>query len=574
MNPNFPEVRPSDNSQHNNTGNMYSYKDDNNINNPNEFETGAIRRSLGDVNPNAPYPQQGYNPQYSKNNNINNSAPNNQYQYENNSEKPFIKWVPLIIFGCFEIIMIVLLACLFKWDLRNDPKIDEKFRIIEGINEDIGKEIDSELNIYDGIFKDINIMVFVGFGMLHTLLKKYSWSSITINMVAIAFSFQIALFANLLWANAFREKWQTGILNFESFIKSIINSCSVIVSLGCVLGKLSTTQYILMIILETFVCSLNYQLCDVKLETIDVGGALYIHTFGTIFGLAVYMVLFCSTKMKEKIAYYSYFNNSNYFSNITAIIGVLILFSYFPSFNSGLVFSENGKYRSSINTILSLTGSTACSFITSAFFNKGRFVFEQILFGCFSGGVIISGCCSVCIDHWAALLIGCLCGVICVTFLSQLKPFFIKWGFHDLYNIISIHGVPGLLGAFLTAMMIGDINKRIKNGNDYHYILLYDLNRKNNIQAGVQIGAIFITLALSFVSGIATGYLMKVSTCGKVRNYFTDSEIFECEVNIIDNLEQNQFYYGEYNRASLSQNKREYPSYRASDPRGSQPSYN
>ena len=278
--------------------------------------------------------------------------------------------------------------------------------------------------------------------------------------------------------------------------------------------------------------------------------------------------------MKEKIIYNIYFNNSNYFSNITAIIGVLILFSYFPSFNSGLVFSENGKYRSSINTILSLTGSTACSFITSAFFNKGRFVFEQILFGCFSGGVIISGCCSVCIDHWAALLIGCLCGVICVTFLSQLKPFFIKWGFHDLYNIISIHGVPGLLGAFLTAMMIGDINKRIKNGNDYHYILLYDLNRKNNIQAGVQIGAIFITLALSFVSGIATGYLMKVSTCGKVRNYFTDSEIFECEVNIIDNLEQNQFYYGEYNRASLFQNKREYPSYRASDPRGSQPSYN
>lgn len=568
MNPNFPEVRPSDNSQHNNTGNMYSYKDDNNINNQNEFETGAIRRSLGDGNPNAPFPQQ-----YSKNNNINNSIPNNQFQYRydnNNSNNYFLKWVPLIIFGCVEIIMIVLLGCLFKWDLRNDPKIQNKYKAMK---ENIENEINSELNIYDGLFKDINIMVFIGFGMLHTLLKKYSWTSITINMIAISFSFQIGLFANLLWANSFKEKWQTGVLNFESFIKSIINSCSVIISLGCVLGKLSTIQYILMIILETFMCSLNYQLCDVKLETIDVGGALYIHTFGTIFGLAVYMVLFCSKKMKEKIDYYNYFNNSNYFSNITAIIGVLILFNYFPSFNSGLVYSENGKYRASINTYLSLTGSTVCSFISSAFFNKGRFVFEQILFGCFSGGVIISGCCSVCIDHWASLLIGCLCGVICVTFLSQLKPFFIKWGFHDLFNIISIHGIPGLLGAFLTSMMIGDIKRRI-NDIDYHYILLNDFNRNNDIQAGVQIGAIFITLALSFVSGIATGYLMKVSTCGeKVRNYFTDSEIFECEVNIIDNLEQNQFYYGEYNRASLFQNKREYPSYRASEPRGSQPSY-
>ena len=578
MNSNIPEIRPSNNSsQNNNTGNMYSYKDDNNINNPNELQAGAIRRSLGEGNPNA---QPLYNPQFF-NNNINNSANFNQSKNNNNNnnqvDDSFIKWVPSIIFGCFEILMIILLGCLFNWDMRNDPKYSYKNDQIEETNE-IQDEIENatnlELNIYDGLFKDINIMVFVGFGMLHTLLKRYSWSSITINMLALAFSFQIGLFANLLWENAFRENWKNGILNFESFMKSIITSCSIIVSLGCVLGKLSVTQYVIMIIIEAFMCSLNYQLCDVKLEVIDAGGALYIHTFGTIFGLAVYMVLFCSKKMKEKIGYYNYFNNSNYFSNITSFIGVLFLWCYFPSFNSGLVFSENAKYRSSINTYMSLTGSVAGSFITSAFFNKGRFVFEQILFGCYSGGVIISGCCSVCLDHWAALLIGCICAAICVTFLAQLKPFFVKWGFNDIYNIISIHGVPGLLGAFITAMMISDINKRINSKKlDYHY-LLNDLNRNNQIQAGIQIGAIFITLGLAFICGIATGYLMKVSTCGKIRNYFTDSEIFENEVNIIDNLEQNQFYFGEYNRESLFQNKIEYPQYRQSEPRASQPSYN
>ena len=72
--------------------------------------------------------------------------------------------------------------------------------------------IDLELNAYDGLFKDINIMVFVGFGMLHTLLKKYSWTLMSINMMAIAFSFQIGLFSNLLWINAFKEKWKKGIL--------------------------------------------------------------------------------------------------------------------------------------------------------------------------------------------------------------------------------------------------------------------------------------------------------------------------------------------------------------------------
>ena len=49
------------------------------------------------------------------------------------------------------------------------------------------------------------------------------------------------------------------------------------------------------------------------------------------------------------------------------------------------------------------------------------------------------------------------------------------------------------------------------------------------------------------------------------------------ETNIIDNLEQNQFYYGDINRASLfqMQNQNEFPPFqRASDDRGSQPSYN
>ena len=99
--------------------------------------------------------------------------------------------------------------------------------------------------------------------------------------------------------------------------------------------------------------------------------------------------------------------------------------------------------------------------------------------------------------------------------------------------------------------------------------MLDNYDRDPNVQAGIQIGAIFITLGLSFISGISTGYLMKVSKCGIINNYFTDSEFFEEEANIIDNLEQNQFYYGEFTRASLFQNKIDFP-----PDRGSQPSYN
>ena len=584
MDPSNQNNKVEDSSQQNNTGNMYTYNDEDNINNPNQLE-GAIRRSMNEVIGNNNYPPQNdhYNPQFTDNNiktNTNVQIIQNQTYYNdqnnnNNNNNSFVKWVPYLIFYIIEIIVIILIACLYTWDLRNDPYYSTINMIIKNETEneenlDIHKAIknatESEMTEYDGLFRDINVMVFIGFGMFHTLLKRYSWTSITITMMSIVFCFQIGLFTNLLWANAFNEKWISGTLNFDTFIRAIINSATVLVSTGCVLGKLTYFQHLIMIVLETIMCSLNFQLCDAKLKIVDLG-ALYIHVFGAFFGVSIYMVLFYTSKMKSKNLKENFFNKSDYTSNLTSFIGVLFLWCYFPSFNSGLVKNNNARYRASINTYFSLTGSVLGAFSFSSLLYKGRLLFEHILFGCFSGGVMISGCCSICIDHWAALLIGLCSGSISVIFLCFIKPYFIKWNYFDIYNIIYIHGIPGLLGAFITPMVIGNIKYRLNYDDHYHY-LLNDMDRKNDLQAGIQVGAIFITLGLAFVSGISTGYLMKVVACGKVEKFFMDSEMFENEINIIDNLELNQFYYGDINRASLLQNKIEF-----SD-RGSHISYN
>lgn len=581
-NPSLNNVNKENSKQQNdNSGNMYSYQDDNKINNPNELEAQAIRRSIGNGNPNADIGQPSYNPEYSpylkdmNKGNVQIVQSQTNYYSSNNS---CVDWVPYILFGFLELLFILLIGVCFKWDIRNEPKyhyIENEIKILRkeepngnktDLNWIIYNTTEEDLNTYDGIFKDINVMIFVGFGMFHTLLKRYSWTSITINMMAIALSFQIGLFTNLLWKNAFKESWKKGVLNFKTFIESNIISCSVLVSLGCVLGKLTPTQYILMIVFETIVSSLNFQLCDTKLKAIDVGGSLYIHTFGTIFGIAIYLVQFCSKKMKSKVLSQNHYNKSYYFSNVTSFIGVLFLCFYFPSFNSGLALDNDQRYRATINTYLSIAGSIIGSLIASGIFFKGRIVIEHILFGCFSGGVIISGCCSVCIDLWASLLIGFLCGGITTTLLIYLKPFLIKWQFYDIYNIIIIHGIPGILGALITSMVIGGFNLRKE---DSFFVMLNDSDRSNSVQAGIQIGAIFITLGLSFVSGIAIGYLMKVSNCGKIEQFFTDSEFFVNEPNVIDNLEYNQFYDGIINRASLFQNRIS----RLSDIKGSQPSY-
>ena len=179
----------------------------------------------------------------------------------------------------------------------------------------------------------------------------------------------------------------------------------------------------------------------------------------------------------------------------------------------------------------------------SGFLNNGKFNYEHVLFGCFSGGIIISGCCSVCIDHWAAMLIGMIGGILCVIFLEYLTRFFIQLGFYDVYNILVIHAIPGILSDFISPMFIADLNRRGDNiGFDYHTILLNDMERKNQGQAGIQVGAVFITLALSFVGGITTGFLIKVSRCGKIINYYDDNEFFvegmnEVVINNITNIE-------------------------------------
>ena len=539
-----------------NSEGMYSYKSDNNNNNNNInknesnsndtnennnkvpiYESDAIRRSYPN---NIDNKEININNQYSnkfqsnmlKNNNINNY---NSGSFVGRSSQISIElpqdsilhWSFILIYIILEVILIIVIATLFDWDKRNHPKyscIEYKENDTDiSILNSIYKETEKELSTYYGLFRDINIMAFVGFGMLHTLTQGNTWTSIAFDILSIVLSFQISLFFNLIFENAFKESWNNGVLNFDTFIKAIFNSCAILVSLGAVHGKISHIQYLVLIISETILSSLNLKLCDVKLKIIDTGGGLYIHTFGALFGIAIYIVLFRSKKKRARLSAYNRANITNYLSNITCFVGVLFILNYLPSFNSGLALSDDGRYRAAINTYFSIIGSIVMSFIITGFIYNGKFIYEYILFGSFSGGIIISTCCSVCLDHWAALLIGMLCGLICIILFKYLNELFLELGYYDIYNIIIVHGIPGILGAFISSMFISDLNHRVDN---YYNILLKDMERTNRAQAGIQIAAIFITCAISFVGGITVGFLIKVSRCGKIKEYFDDNEFF------------------------------------------------
>ena len=546
---NNQNINQDENEQQNASGNMYSYRDNNN---PNIQEAGAIRRSMGEGNPNFDYIQNnlgfGYNQNY-----INNGNVEIQYSQSNNINPNYniLFYLPYILICIIELVIIVILCVFFEYKISFDDN--------------------DQFDNYK-LLRDMNIMVFVGFSMLHSMLRRNSWMSILINCLVVSFAVQMAIFFNLLWSNAFKEQWEDEKINFTYLMKAIFISSSVLVTLGCVLGKLSVIQYIILAIFETFLSSLNYQLCEVKLKIIDYGGALYIHTFGAMFGISISTVLFCSSKIKTSFKNFNYLNKSNYFSNLTLFIGIIFLFSYFPTFNSALAkesINDEIRMKGIYSTYLSLFGSAIGAFITSGFFNSGRFIFEEILYGTISGAIIISGCCTLCIDHWAPIVVGTLGAIISVILLSKIKPYFVKWGLQDTCNIIIIHGIIGLLGAFITPMFIRGLKRREKEKKE-----IYNFKRDFSIQAGIQIGGIFTTIGISFIGGIATGYLMKV--CGKINQYFTDSEFFvEEEKNIFEYIEQNTALNVDINNPSLF--KMDNPAYnqksRIQDIRGSRPSY-
>ena len=526
-----------DNNNNNNINKNEINNNDTNNNNINKvpiYESDAIRRSFpNNINPEANPNPTKYQPNGMLNNNFSGGGFNNGSFVGRSSQisielpqDSILHWSFILIYVILEVILIIVIAILFNWDKRNHPDYScieynkDKENIIL---DNIYNETEKEISTYYGLFRDINIMAFIGFSMLHTLTHGNAWTSIAFDILSIVISFQISLFFNLIFENAFKESWKSGILNFDTFIKAIFNSCAILVSLGAVHGKISHVQYLVLIISETILSSLNFKLCDVKLKIIDTGGGLYIHTFGALFGLAIYIVLFRSKKKRARLTAYNRSNITNYLSNITCFIGVLFLLNYFPSFNAGLALSDDGRYRAVINTYFSIIGSTVMTFIVTGFIYNGKFAFEHILFGSFSGVIIISTFCSVCVDHWAAILIGMLCGLICVLLLEYLNKVFAEFGYYDIYNIIVVHCIPGILGAFISSMVISGLDRRVDN---YYNVLLKDMDRDNHAQAGIQVAAIFITCAISFVGGITVGFLIKVSRCGKIREYFDDNEFF------------------------------------------------
>jgi len=369
-------------------------------------------------------------------------------------------------------------------------------------------------------FQDIHGMMFVGFGFLMTFLRKYGFSAIGFNFLLCGYALQWAM---LVWdhigtGHIFHAPYTRVVFTTGSLVDADVAVATILISFGAVLGRASPTQLLWMVFMELIVYSFNGHIFYNILNGVDPGGSITIHTFGAYWGLAVSWIMGPPLDEKE--------NKSMYQADIFSMIGTLFLWLYWPSFNSFYVSNDNwARDRAVLNTVLALCGSIMSAFLCSKLFRNGRFEMVHIQNATLAGGVVMGACASLYLQPAGAMGIGIVAGILSVVGYRFVQDFLRNtcqiW---DTCGVNNLHGMPGMLGCFASAIAIGSA----AHNNIYHDGARPELFHHYGYQlaAGRQILGLLITLALCVLGGLLCGAILKSPLFVQNKTYYQDVEEF------------------------------------------------
>jgi ammonium transporter Rh len=349
-------------------------------------------------------------------------------------------------------------------------------------------------------FQHLHIMIFIGFGFITTFLRKHGFSSIGYTFIIAAIVLQLHPLFSELWNGLFNKYFTKIKFDVLTFILGDFAACTVLISYGAMLGKIDIFQLVTLGVFETIFYSLNEHLC--KLLVIrDTGGSMSVHLFGALFGLA------CS-KMLKNVKHDTIENVSVYHSDIFSMIGTLFLWVYWPSCTSLLTDDPVSFNNAVINTLISLTSSCVFAFITSYVLRgKNKFCIVDIQNATLAGGVAIGSICDLPIGPGMASLIGIISGtstVIGFIFIQSRIEGFLS--IYDTCGVFNLHGIPGFIGGITSVISVA----------------VYNQDNKDTLY---QLAFIFITISISIVSGLVTGFIInKMHTLNSV---FLDDEYWD-----------------------------------------------
>ena len=292
--------------------------------------------------------------------------------------------------------------------------------------------------------------------------------------------------------------------------------------MGALLGKHSLSQMWILATLEIIFYGLNEAICAGKMGAVDMGGSMYVHTFGAYFGLAA--SYFFDNKKARDDKRSAELCEGGYNSQLIAMIGTLFLFMFWPSFNGALA-ADFQQQRVIVNTVLAISASaiTACGISRLAL---QRLDMEVVLNATLAGGVSVGSSSDLVVTGGTAMAIGAISGIISAVGFLYLSEFLRKKiNLHDTCGVHNLHGMPGILGGVFGAISASLADSAF-DSNDSLIETFPKLaeGRTTSEQGWIQLAALGISLGISIGGGLLSGFI--VSCCGKVEYLFDDKEHF------------------------------------------------
>ncbi|XP_053661343.1 ammonium transporter Rh type A [Anopheles marshallii] len=372
-------------------------------------------------------------------------------------------------------------------------------------------------------FQDIHVMIFAGFAFLMTFLKRYGFSASGLNLLVASLVVQ--------WAIIMRGcyEMEDGIIpiSLQNLIGADIAAAAVLISMGALLGRTTPIQLLVMGILEIAIFAGNEYLQLELVKATDVGGSITVHAFGAYFGLAVSFML----RPKKELAKAGPLEGSSYNSDISAMIGTIFLWIFWPSFNSALVDGADQE-RAIINTYLSLAGATVTTFVLSALVShEHKLDMVHVQNSTLAGGVAVGSICNLLIHPFGALIVGVIAGVISVLGYRYLTPAILSnLRIADTCGVHNLHGMPAVLSAIFSAIYatfassetygssLATIFPAMQNPNATSHTgaemepleyVIGGYGRSGAKQGAFQLMAIGLTMAIAIAGGLLTGLILK-----------------------------------------------------------------
>ena len=335
-------------------------------------------------------------------------------------------------------------------------------------------------------------MLLVGFGFLMVFVRRYGFGATTGTylVVAVGLPLYMLLRANGVFAHEIAPNTVKALLFAEFAV-----ACALI-AMGALLGRLRVFQYALLALFLVPAYLLNeWLVLDNGMGLTegfqDTAGSIIIHAFGAYFGLGLSLALTTARQRSQPI-------ESDATSDRFAMLGSMVLWLFWPSFATAIVPFEEMP-QTVVNTVLALCGATLSTYFLSTYFHKGKTSMVDMANAALAGGVAIGSTCNI-ISPTGAFTVGLVAGAVSVIGYVFIQPALeSRFKLVDTCGVHNLHGMPGLLGAFVAMMIVPGI-------------------------AAAQFIGIIFSVVLAFITGLIAGALIKAT--GTTHLAYEDSEEF------------------------------------------------